>query len=193
MKKRAASKPRQRTTASRAPGSGVRLKIVATEKDIRKRVRELAKQINWKYAGKTLHVVGILEDGFVFMADLVRALTIPVVCSFVHSQVRDSDSGMVPMREIMYFPPVGAAGKYLLLVDGILHSGITLDHLCRTLMAQQPASLQTAVLVDKIDGRKVDVPVDYVGFRLSGQFMVGYGLGYERQYCNLPFLAGMTI
>jgi hypoxanthine phosphoribosyltransferase len=103
--------------------------------------------------------------------------------------VRDSDSGLVAMREIMYIPPVDAAGKDLLLVDGVLESGITLDHLCRTLLAQQPASLRTATLIDKTEDRKVDVPVDYAGFRLSGRFLVGYGLGFQDQYRNLPFLA----
>jgi hypoxanthine phosphoribosyltransferase len=189
MKKRAASKPQKSPTTIRAAGSGAQLKIVVSEKDLRKRVREIARQINRDYAGKTLHVVGILEDSFVFMADLVRALTVPVVCSFVRSQVRDSDSGFVAMREIMYIPPVDAAGKDLLVLDGILQSGITLDHLCRTLLAQQPASLRTAALVDKVDDRKIDVPVDYAGFQLSGHFLVGYGLGYQQQYRNLPFLA----
>jgi len=192
MKKRAASKLKKRPTTARAAGSGTHLKMVVSEKDIRKRVRELAKQINRDYAGKTLHIVGILEDCFVFMADLVRALTIPVVCYFVRSQVRDSDSGLVAMREIMYIPPVDAAGKELLLVQGVLQSGVTLDHLCRTLLAQQPASLRTATLLDKADERKTDVPVDYAGFQLSGRFLVGYGLGFNDQYRNLPFLARIT-
>jgi hypoxanthine phosphoribosyltransferase len=189
MKKRAASKLKKRPATVRATGSAARLKIVVSEKDIRKRVREMARQINRDYAGKTLHVVGVLEDCFVFMADLVRALTIPVVCYFVRSQVRDSDSGLVAMREIMYIPPVAAAGKELLLVQGVLQSGVTLDHLCRTLLAQQPASLRTVTLLDKADERKTDVPVDYAGFTLSGRFLVGYGLGFQEQYRNLPFLA----
>jgi hypoxanthine phosphoribosyltransferase len=189
MKKRTVSKVKKRPTTVRAAGPGARLKIVVSEKDIRKRVLELAKQINRDYAGKTLHVLGILEDCFVFMADLVRALTVPVVCHFVRAQVRDSDSGLVAMREIMYIPPMDAAGKDLLLVDGVLQSGLTLDHLCRTLLAQHPASLRTATLLDKADERKTEVPVDYAGFRLSGRFLVGYGLGLQEQYRNLPFLA----
>lgn len=111
MKKRAVSKTSKRPGATRAAKSGARLRVVVAEKDIRKRVRELGRQISRDYAGKTLHVVGILEDSFIFMADLVRALTVPVVCYFVRSQVRDSDSGMVAMREIMYIPRVDAAGQ----------------------------------------------------------------------------------
>jgi hypoxanthine phosphoribosyltransferase len=189
MKKRPASKPKRRSTTVRTGGSSARLKVVVDEKAIRRRVRELARQINRDYAGKTLHVVGILEDAFVFMADLVRALTVPVVCSFVRSQVRDSDTRLVAMREILYVPPVETAGKDLLIVDGVLQSGLTLDHLCQTLLARQPASLRTAALVDKVEERRIDVPVDYAAFQLSGQFLVGYGLGYQEQYRNLPFLA----
>ena len=189
MKKPTAPKSKKRRATTGGAGSGARLKIVVSEKDIRKRVREMAKQINRDYAGKTLHIVGILEDCFVFMADLVRALTVPVVCSFVRSQVRDTESGAVAMREIMFIPPVAAADKELLIVQGVLQSGITLDHLCRTLLAQRPASLRTATLLDKADERKTDVPVDYAGFQLSGRFLVGYGLGFHEQYRNLPFLA----
>jgi hypoxanthine phosphoribosyltransferase len=189
MKKRATSKLKKRLTAVHTDGSLVRFKVVVEEKAIRKRVRELAKQINRDYAGKSLQVVGILEDGFVFMADLIRALTVPVACSFVRLQVRDSKPGLVAMREILYIPPVDAAGKNILIIDGILESGLTVDHLCRTLLAQRPASLRTAVLIDKVAERKVEVPVDYAGFQLSGRFWVGYGLGFEGQFRNLPFLA----
>jgi hypoxanthine phosphoribosyltransferase len=189
MKKRPTAPPKKRPTTSVRAATGARLKIIVSETDIRKRVRELARQINKDYTGKTVHVVGILENCFVFMADLVRALSIPVVCSFVRSEMHDSDSGLVAMREIMYIPHIEAAGKDILLIEGVLQSGITLDHLCQTLMMQQPASLRTATLLDKADERRVDVPVDYSGFQLSGRFLVGYGLGYQQQYRNLPYLA----
>jgi len=192
MKKRPVSARRKRSVATRVAGLGARVRMVVSEKDIRKRVRELARQINRDYAEKTLHVVGIMEDSFVFMADLVRALTVPVICHFVLYQVRDSDSGAVAIREISYHPPVDAAGKDLLLVDGVLQSGITLDHLCRTLLAKEPASLRIVALLDKADERNTDVPVDYAGFRLSGRFLVGYGLGYQEQFRNLPFLARLA-
>jgi hypoxanthine phosphoribosyltransferase len=188
MKKRSRSTPKKRRAVSQA-ASGGNVQVVISETQIRRRVREMTKQINRDYQGKTLHVVGILEDCFLFMADLVRALTIPVVCYFVRSQVRDSDSGLVAMREIMYIPPVDAAGKDILLVNTILESGVTLDHLCRTLLAQKPASLRTATLLDKAEERKVDVPIEYLGFKVSGRFLVGYGLGYQGQYRNLPYLA----
>jgi hypoxanthine phosphoribosyltransferase len=199
MKKRAQLAAKKRRPLPRVPTAGSnQLKMAISEKAIHKRVRELAKQINHDYQGKLLHVMGILEDCYLFMADLVRGLTIPVVYSFVRCQVRDSESGLVAMREIMYIPPVDGtgknlllAGKDLLLVSGVLQSGVTLDHLYRTLLAQQPASLRTATLLDKPEERKVDVPVDYAGFKVSGKYWVGYGLGYEDQYRNLPYLARM--
>lgn len=192
MKKPAPSKLKKRATAIRTTSPAGRLKVIASEKDVRKRVREMAKQINKDYAGKTLLVVGVLENCFIFMADLVRSLTMPVICAFVRSQVRDSKPGLVPMREIMYIPHVDASEKDVLLVEGVLQSGITLDHLCRTVLAQRPASLRTVTLVDKMDERKTDVPVDYAGFHLSGRFIVGYGLGFQEQYRNLPYLARVT-
>jgi hypoxanthine phosphoribosyltransferase len=175
----------------RGAASTSRLKVAISEKEIRQRVRELAKQIDRDYKGKALVVVGVLENCLMFMADLVRDLTIPVAYSFIRSQMRDSDSGLVAMREITYFPPVNLGGKHILLVDGVLESGVTLDYLCRTLLAQHPASLRIATLLDKNDERKVDVPVDYAGFKVSGKFLVGYGLGYQDEYRGLPYLAHM--
>jgi hypoxanthine phosphoribosyltransferase len=191
MKKRLRPIAKKRHSAAGSKNSKNGLKVILSEQQIRRRVREMAKQINKDYAGKTLHVVGILQDCFMFMPDLVRALTIPVVCSFVRSRVRDTDTGLVAMREIMYIPPVDAAGKDILLVHGILQSGVTLDHLRRTLEAQQPASVRIATLLDKTKERKVDIKVDYAGFELSGRFLVGYGLGFQEQYRQLPYLAGI--
>jgi len=166
-----------------------KLRTVYTEKQIQKRVRELAEQINRAYQGKTLHVVGILENCFLFMADLVRALKVPVICHFLKAEIHDSSPGGHALREIMYTPRVEAAGKDILLVDGILQSGVTLDHLYRYVLGQKPSSVRTATLIEKTDERKVDVPTDYVGFKASGKFLVGYGLGYQEKYRNLPRVA----
>ncbi len=181
--------------ASKKPGkaaSGNHLKVVFTEKEIHRRVQQLAKQIARDYQGKALHVVGVLDNCLIFMADLIRALGVPADCSLISSRTRDNDSGVVAMREILYFPPVDLGGKDVLLVDAILQSGVTLDDLYRTLLGQHPASLRTATLIDKKDERKVDVPVDYAGFKVTAGFLVGYGLGYREQYRGLPYLARMA-
>jgi hypoxanthine phosphoribosyltransferase len=192
MKKRSQPVSKKRRSATRGAASHACLKVAISEKEIRRRVRELAKQIDHDYQGKTLLVVGVLENCLMFVADLVRDLTIPVAYSFIGSHTRDSDSGRVAMREITYIPPVNVGGKHVLLVAGVLQSGVTLDYLCRTLLAQRPTSLRTAALLDKNEERKVDVPVDYAGFKVSDKFLVGYGLGYQDQYRGLPYLAHMT-
>jgi len=168
------------------------LRVVYTTSQLQKRVRELAAQINRDYRGKTLHVVGILENCFLFMADLVRYLKMPVFCYFIKAQIHDVSAGMVALREIMYTPRVDAAGRDVLLVDGILHSGVTLDHLVRYILGQNPGSVRTAALIEKVDEKKVDVGTEYLGFRTSAKFLVGYGLGYEEKYRNLPYIAQIT-
>ncbi len=192
MKKRPKLSARKRSSSAtpKVPARN-NLKTVLTEKQIQKRVQELAERISRDYRGKTLHVVGILENCFLFMADLVRTLEIPVVCHFVRAQIRDSSTGGHALREIMYTPPLDAAGKNILLVDGILQSGVTLDHLYRYVLGQNPSSVRTATLIEKTDERKVDVATDYVGFKVSGGFLVGYGLGYQDKYRNLPHVATM--
>ena len=193
MKKRPKMPARKRTrTPAKKAGAAKGLKTVFTAKQIQKRVKSLADQINRDYRGKTVHVVGILENCFLFMADLVRELKIPVACHFIKAEVHDASTGGVAVREIMYTPPVKAAGKDVLLVDGILQSGVTLDHLCRYMLGQNASSVRTATLIEKTDERKVDVATDYVGFKTTAGFLVGYGLGYQEKFRNLPYVASMV-
>ncbi len=180
--------PKRRSVKAANDG---KLRVVFTEQQIRRRVRDMAAQISRDLQGKTLHVVAVLESSFVFTADLIRNLKIPVYCSFVRADIRDSSPGGIATREITYTPPVDAASKDLLLVEGILQSGMTMDHLHRYLLGKNPNSLRTIALVEKTDERKVDVPTDYVGFKATGKFLVGYGLGYQGQYKNLPYIAAM--
>jgi len=192
MKKPTRKLPSKRRAAPSPPAaSGEKLKVLFTESQIRKRVRELASQINRDFRGKTLHVVSVLENAFVFTADLIRALKMPVYCTFVRAEIRDSTAGGIATREISYTPPIDAAGKDVLLVEGILQSGMTMDHLYRYLLGRNPSSLRTVALVEKADERKVDVVIDQVGFKATGKFVVGYGLGYQGKYQNLPYIASL--
>jgi hypoxanthine phosphoribosyltransferase len=184
------SSARKRSARRRAPAlPNNDLRCVYSEKQIQKRVGELARQIDRDYQGKTLHVVGILEDCFVFMADLVRRLTMPVICHFMKAEIRDTSAGATALREIMYTPKVEAAGRDVLLVNAVLQSGVTLDHLYGYVLAQNPSSVRTASLIEKSSERKVDVSTDYVCFKSKERFLVGYGLGYGEKYRNLPFVA----
>ncbi len=190
MKKpaRKPAKKRHPATAQKTT-AGEKIKVVFTDQQIRKRVRELASHLNRELGQEPVYVVGVLENAFIFTADLVRALKMPVDCSFVRAEIRDSSTGGVETREISYTPAANAAGKNVLLVEGILQSGMTLDHLYRYLTGQNPSSLRTIVLVEKTDERKVDIPLDFVGFKATGKFVVGYGLGHEGKYKNLPYIA----
>jgi hypoxanthine phosphoribosyltransferase len=183
--------PKRKAARAAVKGYPPYLRILFTRQKLQERVLALAKQINRDYAGKTVHVVGVLENCFVFMSDLVRALTMPVVCHFVKAQTRDVAAGGVELHEIFYTPKIEAHGKDVLLVDGLLQSGVTLDHLIRSVLGQGPNSVKTAILIEKTDERKADVVTDYVGFETTGKFLVGYGLGYQDQFRNLPFVAAL--
>lgn len=189
------SKKSKPSARRRAPGKVEgKLRIIYSERQVRRRVAELAAEINRAYQGKTLHIVSIPDDCFVFVADLVRALQTPVVCHFVTARVIDAAVGAVPVREIKYVPTLELAGKDVLLVSGIVYSGITLDFLYRHILGQGPRSLRTASLVEKPEDRKVDVTTDYLAFKstgTAGEFLVGYGLGYQGRYRNLPCVAAL--
>ena len=180
------SSSRERKTAGRE-----KFKVLFTEQRIRTRVRELATRLNRTLGQRPVFVVGVLENSFVFTADLIRSLKMPVYCSFIRADIRDASIGGVSTREITYTPSVDAMGKDVLLLEGILQSGMTLDHLYRYITGQGPASLRTVVLVEKTDERKVDLPLDFVGFKATGKFVVGYGLGQNGKYKNLPYIAQM--
>jgi len=189
-----------RRSASRKEGSGgwqvgstPKLTVLYGQKEIRRRVRQLALQMNRDFAGTTLHLVGILERSFVFIADLVRQLEIPVVCHFLRVIVQDESLEGVPLRQISYGPKLVLRGKDVVLADAILHTGVTLDYLRSHILAQNPDSLRVAALVEKTDTKKVDVTADYLGFQTAGKFVVGYGLGsWDGRYRHLPWLAALS-
>jgi len=166
------------------------LKVVFSEEQIRGRVRAMAEDISRDHGNEVVHVVGILENGFIFLSDLVRLLRCPVVCHFmVMEAVESTEAGHQPRRNIAYGPIGDIAGKNILLVDALVESGITLDHLIQILLSHGPKSLRTAVLVDRQDRRRVDCRVDYAGFQWTGGRLVGYGLEKDGLYRNLPYVA----
>ena len=183
---RATKGPRSARKAS-SPTAG-RMRVVFSAQKIAARVRALARQIERDYRGKPLVVVGVLENCFMFMADLVRHLKAPIACQFVRAEIREETSaGGAPLRSIHYIPELNLAGKDVLLVDGVLQSGVTLDHLIRSLELRGARSVRTATLIEKTDELKTDVRRDYVGFKTQGKYLVGYGLGDGNGlYRNLP-------
>jgi hypoxanthine phosphoribosyltransferase len=193
MKKRSTLSRKKRARAAHDKKVATNnLRVVLSEKQIQKRLLELAREINRDYQGKPLHVIGILGNCFMFLADLVRALDIPVTLHTISPEIHDTKIGGTAMREITYTPKIEATGKDVLLVDGVLQSGLTLDHVYRYVLGQNPKSVRTATLIEKTEERKVDVATDYVGFKSTSKFLVGYGMGHEGKYRNLPFVAQFT-
>lgn len=167
------------------------LKVLYKPEAIARRVRELGQQISKDFAGKTLDVVGLIDNGFIFMADLVRAISVPVRTHFIRTESRDiidPDTGK-PRREIFYTPEIEAENRNILLVDGVLQSGITTDFLLRRIGLHRPWVVKTAVCVDKPAERKVLLEPDYYAFRLaSNEIVIGYGLSWDGLHSNLPYL-----
>jgi len=165
------------------------LKLAFTEEQINKRLQEMVLEISKDYGDETVHVVGIMEDGFVFMADLVRKLTCPVVCHFAKFEPQDIVMGSQPIRSISYSPITGVEGQNILLVATIVDSGITLDYLVQHLLLKNPKSVRTATLVDLEDRRRVALSMNYAGFPWNSGHLVGYGLAKDGLYRNLPYIA----
>jgi hypoxanthine phosphoribosyltransferase len=162
-------------------------RILLTAAQIKKRVHEMARQISADFQGKTLHVVGVMENGFVFMADLVRELDLDVVCQFVKAESKEANSTTI---EIFFSPELDVKGQHVLLVEALVQSGLTSEFLIRNLVGRGAASVKLAVLLDKQSARRVSLQPDYFGFLMNENFVVGYGLGERHLGRNLPYIAG---
>jgi hypoxanthine phosphoribosyltransferase len=176
---------------SAQPNIGVQgtVQTVLTTEQIQRRVIDIARQINTDYAGKTLYAVGVLEDGFVFMADLVRHLEMPVICQFVKPETKEVQQGDVSTTQIFFSPEVDVRGGDVLLIQGLLQSGIVTEFLMRNLTARGAAGVKVATLLDRQTGRRVMLQPDYFGFLVDESFVFGYGLGSNGMGRNLPFVA----
>jgi len=162
--------------------------ILLTEEEIKQRIKELGEQITADYAGKEILMVGILRGAVVFMADLARAIPLPVALDFmaVSSYGMSTDSsGVVRFLKDL---DVDIKDKHVLIVEDIIDSGLTLKYLAENLKSRNPASLKICTLLNKPERRKVDVQVDYNGFTIPDHFVVGYGLDFAEKYRNLPFI-----
>lgn len=162
-------------------------KILLSAEQIKKRVQEMARQISRDYRGKTLHVLGVMENGFILMADLVRELELNVVCQFVRAEFKEANPSTT---EVFFSPEVDVKGQHVLLVEALVQSGVTSEFLIRHLMGRGAASVKLAVLLDKQSARRVSLQPDYFGFLVNESFVVGYGLGESHLGRNLPYIAG---
>jgi hypoxanthine phosphoribosyltransferase len=166
--------------------SAERLVLLYTRDQIAQRVRELAASISADYIDSDLVLIGVLRGAFVFLADLIRRLTIPVKVDFVGAASygsRSQTSGEVSITKELQIP---VSGRELLLVEDIEDTGITLLTIQSKLKELGPRSIKVCTLIDKRERRLVDLPLDYVGFTISKGFIVGYGIDYAEQYRQLP-------
>ena len=155
-----------------------KLKVLASADQIQKRVRELARQISDDFSGQLIMLsVGVLEDGFMFMADFVRALEGQVVCQFLKTYVTQHAREGGPALEIFFRPELDVTNQHVLLVQGVVQTGITTEFLIRHLISRGAASVRMATFVDRSTDRRVLLRADYFGYLLDDSYVVGYGWG----------------
>jgi hypoxanthine phosphoribosyltransferase len=163
--------------------------VLLTEDQIQGRVAELGRQISTDYTSRRLTLVSVLKGSLPFMADLMRAITIPVRIDLMevssYGGTSTESSGLVRILKDL---SASIQGEDVLIVEDIIDTGLTLNYLIRYLRGKNPASLRICTLLDKPARRLVDIPVDYVGFTIPDQFVVGYGLDYGEVYRNLKFV-----
>lgn len=159
-----------------------------TEEQIATIVQEMGKKISEDYEGKNLLLVSVLKGSLVFMADLMRAITVP--CSIDFLSVSSYGNGTTTSGEVRILKDLDSTleGKDLLVVEDILDSGVTLSFLLKTLSARNPASIRLCTFLDKPERRRVDIKADYIGASVPDKFIVGYGLDYAEKYRNVPFV-----
>ena len=170
------------------------LRTVISADQIQKRVREIARQISDDYQGSTIHALALLENGFMFMSDLVRTLENPVICQFIKPRYR-REHGNRPegFLEIFFSHDADIHDQHILLVEGLIHSGVTTEFLMSDLRSRGAASVKVATLLDRQSARRVQLQPDYFGFLVDDAFLVGYGLGSAGQtHRNLPYLASAS-
>lgn len=167
-------------------------KTLFSAEQIEKRVGEIARQVAKDYEGKSLNVVCVLENGFMFMADIVRQLELPVVCQFVRPEIKGTLKGSTATTEIFFTPEVEVKGRHILLIEALVQTGVTSEFLIRNFTSRGAATVKLAALLDKQSERKVSLTPDYLGFLLDESYVVGYGLGAPQVGRNLPFIGALT-
>lgn len=162
-------------------------KVILTKDQISEKVCEIGKQISKDYAGKELLIVVILKGAAIFAADLFRSISIPCIIDYMSVSSYDGTetTGNVKIIKDLDY---NIEDKDILIVEDIIDSGITLDYLCRLFKIRGAKNVKIATFLDKKVSRKIDVPVDYIGFSVLDEFLVGYGLDYNEKYRNIPYV-----
>lgn len=165
-----------------------KIRVLVSEDRVDEKVKELGAQISEDYAGKELHLICVLKGGIFFTCELAKRITIPLTLDFM--SVSSYGDGTVSSGRVKIVKDLDDAieGKDVLIVEDIIDSGRTLSFLIDMLNSRKPASIKLCTLLDKPERRVTDVKVDYVGFNIPDEFVVGYGLDYIQKYRNLPYI-----
>lgn len=163
--------------------------VILTAEQIQGRVRELARRVSEDYRGRTIYAVAVLENAFVFMGDLIRHIEGELLCQFVKPFFREVLENNIATTEIFFSPELEVAGQHVLLVEGVLTSGVTTEFLVRNFQTRGAASVKICTLLDRQSQRRVSLQPDYFGFLLDDTYVMGYGLGSPDFDRNLPFIA----
>jgi hypoxanthine phosphoribosyltransferase len=163
-------------------------KVQISTAQIRERIRELGAQITKDYAGQELHLICVLNGAFIFMADLVRAIDLPLSVDFM--SVSSYGAGTTTSGEVKLVKDLDQSlkGKHVLFVEDIVDTGLTINYLLKYLESRGPLSIKVVSLLSKPARRKVEVPIDYLGFEIEDAFVYGYGLDVDHIYRNIPFI-----
>lgn len=163
-------------------------KVLFSKEQLAKRIKELAEQLDKDYAGKTPLMVAILKGSVMFFTDLIREMTLPLEIDFM--SISSYGSGVKSSGEVKMIKDLDnkIEGKDVIIVEDIVDSGYTMKYLTHLLAARNPSSIKICALLDKPSRRETDVAVDYKGFEVGNEFVVGYGLDYAARYRNIPFI-----
>jgi len=166
---------------------GEKVEVLLSEEKLQARIAELGAVIARDYQGKPLKLVGVLKGSFMFMADLARAIDLPLKVDFIGttSYQGTKTSGVVRITSDLSRP---IDGEHILLVEDIVDTGLTMQYLLENLATRHPASVKVCALLEKPARAKVQVPIEYKGFSIPDEFVVGYGLDWDGRFRNLPFL-----
>jgi hypoxanthine phosphoribosyltransferase len=167
----------------------VHLDVLLSTEVIATRVAELASQIQTDYEGEEILLVGVLKGSFLFLADLAKAISGDISIDFVQVSSYGSGKSSTGVVQIRKDLDVNIEGRNVLLVEDIVDTGTTLNHLRELLSTRKPKTLKVVSLLRKPEAQKVPAPVEYVGFDIPNEFVVGYGLDYDERYRNLPYIA----
>lgn len=163
-------------------------KVLLSEEQLTKRIAELGEEITKEYKGKEIVAICVLKGAILFMADLARAVKVPMALDFMAVSSYGNGTTTSGTVRILKDLDNNIEGKHVLVVEDIIDSGVTLKYLLKNLKSRKPASIKLCTLLNKPERRRVEVDIDYCGFTVPDYFLVGYGLDYAEKYRNLPFI-----